>query len=93
MEILVSSRVINVFKKLLLTYEFVETCKKKFRRPRTNFFFMECCPAPDLSQTRTLRLVGLDIARPGGKQKVFFSSFRNNFMKLCDYSPAQFSRL
>ena len=64
MEILISGRVINVSKKLLLTYEFFETCEKKFRLPHTNFFVMECCPAPDLSQNRTSKLIGLDIARP-----------------------------
>ena len=41
-EILVSGRIINVSKNLLLTYEFFETCKRNFRLPHTNLFVMEC---------------------------------------------------
>ena len=64
-EKLVSSRVISVSKNLLLNYEFVENCKKEFRLRLTNFFVTECWPAADLSQTRTSRLAGLDVADLG----------------------------
>ena len=48
------------------------TSQKKIRLSYTNtiVFVMECWPAPDLSQTRTSRLVGLDIARPGPDQTI-----------------------
>ena len=40
-EILVFGRIINVSKNLLLTYEYFETCWKKFPSPRINFFYLE----------------------------------------------------
>ena len=63
-EILVSGRLMNASKNLLLTYDFSKLVKKISFATYTNFFVMECRPAPDLSQTRTSILADLDIARP-----------------------------
>ena len=61
---------INGSKNLLLTCKFFETCKKKFRSQHTNFFVTEGGTAPNLSQIRTFKLAGLDIARPGPDQTI-----------------------
>ena len=52
MEILVSGRVINVSEKLLLTYEFFKTCKKKFRSHTYKLFCHGMLPSarPDPDQ-------------------------------------------
>ena len=69
-KIIVSGRVINVSKNLLLTYEFFESYEKNVCSPHINFVVMKCWTAPDLSQTRISRIVGLDIARSGPDQTI-----------------------
>ena len=52
---------------------------KNFRSPPTNFFVMECWSAPDLSQTWTSRLAGLDIARPEPDQTIDYYDTGSTF--------------